>query len=247
MIVSLIPAYDQAAALPSLLAALPDRLHGCAVHPLVVSDGSTDDTAAIARAAGAEVIEVETNRGKTAAVRTGLAALQSRPLECVVLMDADGQHDPADLPGLTWPVLSGELDVACGSRWLGTPGRGHAPLNRYLVRRVVTGVLRRRLGIQVTDPFCGYRCLSRRVVATWRPSSDRYEAELELLFDAVLNGWATGEVPVARIYTGDCSRMHVTGGRVQVLRQYARTISRKSDELAVQRRATTARDRVPTE
>ena len=236
MVVLLIPAYNEASALQTLLAELPRQLHGRAVAVVVVSDGSTDATAEVARAAGAEVVELSTNRGKTAALRAGLAALRDRPFECVVLLDGDGQHDPADLPALTEPVLAGGLDIVCGSRWVGQRGRGHVPVNRYLVRRVVVRLLQVRLDAQITDPFCGYRCLSRRVALTWHPSTDRYEAELELLFDAALNGWRIEERRVARIYAGDCSKMRATegriGGRVRVVRQYARIIARKSDELA---------------
>jgi hypothetical protein len=96
--------------------------------------------------------------------------------------------------------------------------------------------LRTRLGAAVTDPFSGYRCLAPRVAMTWAPHGDRYEAELELLFDAARHGWVLREVPVARIYTGQGSKMGATRwplvGRLRVLRQYAATIARKSGELA---------------
>lgn len=74
------------------------------------------------------------------------------------------------------------------------------------------------------------------MATAWRPRGDRYEAELELLFDASRNGWALREVAVARIYTAQRSKMGATRGpflgRLQVLRQYATTLARKSSELA---------------
>ena len=236
MIVILISAYNEACALERLLPALPASLHGRDVHPIVISDGSTDETAAVTRAFGVEVFELWPNQGKSAALRAGLENIRARSFECLVLMDADGQHDPVDLPQLTGPVLAGGMDVVCGSRYLGRTGNtGRVPINRYLVRRGIVGVLQRQLGRRVTDPFCGYRCLSQKVALKWTPSGDRYEAELEMLFDAVRHGWAMCEVAVARIYSGDCSKMSATGGplvgRLRVLWQYATTIARKSQEL----------------
>lgn len=243
MISVLIPVLNEAAALARLLPALPERIDGLMVRPVVINDGSTDETAALARAHGAEVVDLWPNHGKSAALRAGLAALASRRSACVVFMDGDGQHDPDDLAQLVGPVLAGECDIACGSRYLtdggrgdADGGRGDAPVNRYLVRRLVIRSLRRRIGTHITDPFSGYRCLAPAVASAWQPRGERYEAELELLFDAVRNGWVLREVPVARIYTGQCSKMGARHGalvgRLQVMQQYATTIRRKSGELA---------------
>ncbi len=236
MISVVIPAFNEATALVRLLPALPVSLQGRMVRPVVINDGSTDGTPEVARAHGVQVVDLWPNQGKGAALRAGLIAVRSPSVECVVLMDGDGQHHPHDLPLLVAPVLAGECDIACGSRYLTDSGRGDTPRNRYLVRLVVVRALRKRLGAVVTDPFSGYRCLAPVVAMTWEPQRDRYEAELELLFDAAHNGWSVREVAVTRIYTGQYSKMGATGGpvvgRVRVLQQYAATIARKSDELA---------------
>lgn len=236
MISVVIPAFDEAPSLARLLPALPERLDGLAVRPVVVNDGSTDGTSALARSHGVQVVDLWPNQGKSAALRAGLAAVTSEPMSCVVLMDADGQHDPRSLAQLVSPVLAGECDIVCGSRYLSDDRRRNTPLNRYLVRRVVVRTLRRRLGIPITDPFSGYRCLTAAVALTWAPRGDNYEAELELLFDAVRNGWVVREVAVERIYGDQFSKMGAASGpfrgRLRVLRQYAATIARKSEELA---------------
>jgi glycosyltransferase involved in cell wall biosynthesis len=234
MIVTLIPALNEAKALAQLLPALPERLDGRPVRPVVINDGSTDATADVARAHGARVIDLWPTRGKSAALRTGIHDVRSRAMACLVLMDGDGQHDPAELGRLTRPVLAGECDIACGSRYLAQRGRGPTPRNRYLVRSVVASVLSRRLGVVVTDPFSGYRCLAPTVAATWVPRGDRYQAELELLFDAVRNGWSLREVAITRIYTDDCSKMGDAGGpligRLRVLGQYAAVMATRLGE-----------------
>lgn len=244
MIVIVIPAFNEATPLARLLPALPPRMHGRQVEPLVINDGSSDRTPDVARAHGVQVLDLWPNQGKSAALRAGLVAVRSRPSACVVFMDADGQHDPRELEHLVGPVLAGECDIASGSRYLADSGRGRTPLNRYLVRQAVVRSLRRRLGTLITDPFSGFRCVAPAVAKAWEPHGDRYEAELELLFDAVRNGWVLHEMAVARIYTGQCSKMGATRGplvgRLDVLRQYAATIARKSDELAA-----SPRGRVP--
>lgn len=230
MIMLLIPAFNEAASLGRLLPALPTRLHGRQLQPLVIDDGSVDGSVDVARSHGAQVISLSSNSGKGASLRAGLRAIRSRPLDAVVLMDADGQHDPRALGSLVGPVLDGSSDVVCGSRYLLDAARNETPLNRYVVRCAVVGYLRRRLRTQLTDPFSGYRCLASDVAARWEPQGDRYEAELELLLAADRNGWVVTEVAVARIYTGDCSKMGATKGallgRLDVLRQYATTMLR---------------------
>lgn len=235
MISVVIPAYNEAPALAWLLPELPERLNGQVVRPVVVNDGSTDGTADLAHTHGVQVVDLWPNQGKGAALRAGLAVVRSQPVTCVVLMDADGQHDPRALASLVGPVLAGDCDIVSGSRYLSDDRRRNTPVNRYLVRRAVVGALHRRLGMRITDPFSGYRCLSAAVALTWAPRGDHYEAELELLFDAVRNGWVVREVAIDRIYTGQCSKMGATYGpfvgRLHVLRQYAATIARKTEEL----------------
>lgn len=231
MIVILLPAFNEAEALARLLPALPEHIGGQAVRTVIVNDGSTDGTPDIGRMHGVEVLDLWPNQGKGAALRAGLAAIRECQSACVVLMDADGQHDPRDLASLVVPVLTEECEIALGSRYLTDSSRGRTPRNRYLVRQAVIRVLRTRLGAEITDPFSGYRCLGAAVAMTWQPSGNRYELELELLFDAVRHGWSMREVAVARIYTAQCSKMGVPGGplvgRLRVLQQYAATIARK--------------------
>lgn len=150
-------------------------------------------------------------------------------------MDADGQHDPADLEQLVGPVLAGECELAAGSRFLPDSARGPAPLNRYLVRKALIAALRSTLGRTYTDPCCGYRCFSFQALARVRLRRNHYQSELETLFEAAIHGLAVTEVPVRANYPPDCSKMGARfgrlAGRMWVLGQYASTITAKAREL----------------
>lgn len=223
-----IAAFDEAAGLRLLLPALPERLHGLDVRPIVVSDGSSDDTAAVARAHGASVIEFARNHGKGTAVQAGVARALGLGCDVLVTMDGDGQHAVDDLADVAGPVARGEADVVLGSRYLEDPGRHGVPVNRYLVRRATILILRRLLSRTFTDPYCGYRAFSRRAVDLIAFEGSGYEIELEAIFDSERHGLAVVEVPVARIYGEATSKMGTRRGRLlgrlAVLWCYTRTI-----------------------
>ncbi len=226
-----IAAFDEAAGLRALLPALPDRLHGLELHPIVVSDGSSDGTADVARAHRATVIEFGRNRGKGAAVQAGVDRARELGFEVLVTMDADGQHAVDDLAGVVEPVAHGEADVALGSRYLEKPGRHGVPINRYLVRRATIVILRRLLSRTFTDPYCGYRAFSEKAIDLIDFEGAHYEGELEAIFDVARHGLPVVEVPVARIYGRGTSKMGAQRGRLlgrlAVLRCYAKTIARR--------------------
>lgn len=229
MIRVLIPAYNEAERLDDVLARIPASVNGHAIRTLVVSDGSTDGTAAVARFHRCDTVELPRNRGKGAALRRGFAEVHGESHAALALMDADGQHDPARLVDLSAPVLDGSADMVVGSRYLGVSGRGCTPWNRYAVRCLTCGVLRRVVGITVSDPFSGYRVLSPSVEAVASFEGDRYESELELLFGVTGAGLTVLEVPIERLYTGGTSKMGARHGRlhgrIAVVGGYARTIA----------------------
>jgi glycosyltransferase involved in cell wall biosynthesis len=234
MISLIIPAFNEAEALERLLPRLPAAVDGIPVHPLVVSDGSTDDTVAVATRNDVPVLALAENRGKGSAIRAALEANTSRHFDVVVFMDADGQHRPEDLCQLVAPVLSGQADLALGSRYIRDRSRRNTPLNRYLVRTGTVAVLRMILAERFSDPYCGFRALTSFALDRVTICGERYEGELEVLFDACRNGLRTVEVPIERIYGSGTSKMASDGGRfigrVRVLRQYVATIIRKTRE-----------------
>lgn len=235
MIIVLMAAFNEERALVDLLPRMPESVSGHRLRVVVLSDGSTDGTAAVARECGVEVLAFDENRGKGAVLRSGLDAIVDEPYTALVFMDADGQHDPRQLPELVGPVLNGLADVVVGSRYMHDAGRSNTPWNRYAVRCTVRAVLGVLLSSTTTDPFSGYRCLAPRAVECLDLTGDRYESELEMLFSAERHALRVTEVPVPRIYGPDTSKMNarhgVLMGRADVVYRYATTIIREAYRL----------------
>lgn len=224
-----IPAFNEAATIDAVLSGLPGKIEGREVVVIVVDDGSTDDTAAVAGRHGVTVIRGATNVGKGCALRTGMEEAASLDLDAVVWMDSDGQHLPGDLGTIAAPVLDGTADMAVGSRYM-SPTAIKAPLNRRMVRGATIAAIRAFTGITLTDPFSGYRSFSPRAAATIDLVGHSYESELEALFSVWQAGLAVKEIPISRIYCPNTSKMGFHRGRLlgrlDVIRGYARTIVR---------------------
>jgi glycosyltransferase involved in cell wall biosynthesis len=235
VIAVVVPAFNEADRLRALLPRIPACLSGVPVQVVVVSDGCTDGTDTVAVDYGAVLVRLPRHRGKGAALRAGFARAMDLGPSQLVTMDADGQHDPADLERLVQPVLAGKCALAVGSRFASGPSRGPAPLNRYLVRRALVAALRATIGRTYTDPCCGYRCFSVQAVQAIRLRGDHYQSELETLFEAAIHGLSVLEVSVRADYPAGSSKMGARvgrpAGRVWVISQYVSTIARKTREL----------------
>ena len=234
-----IPAFNEAEGLRALLPGVPGRLFGHVVSVMVVCDGSTDGTCRVAGDLGAEVLKLDENSGKGAAIKTGASALADRDYDAVVVMDGDGQHRVSDLPAVVRPVLEHRADVSIGSRYAIDSKRGPTPLNRFVVRSVFSRFMSSRLTQPVTDPFSGFRCMSKPAFEAVGLTGDRYEGELEVRFGAEAKGFTVTEVPIRRVYNGAQSKMGATGGRLRVIRGYVKTVARMT------RQTTALREQVP--
>lgn len=239
VITIVMPAYNEAGRIGSVLERLPSLLLGERLHVVVVDDGSTDATADRARDHGASVIRLSRNSGKGAAMKVGLEAATEAYPSAVVFMDTDGQHDPADLRSVVEPVVTDRADMVVGSRYMVDGSRCNTPRNRYAVRCMVRGMLRRILHIPVTDPFSGYRCLSPEAASAMEFFGDHYETELEMAFEAARLDLRVAEVPIRRIYGAGMSKMGArlgpALGRLSVISQYASAILRGTARLVTQR------------
>ena len=232
MICVLIAAYDEGESFRTLLPAIPKSVAGQPVVVVVASDGSTDDTVAVAEQHGCLTIESPVNRGKGANMRTGIAWAGDLAYDVLVFLDGDGQHDPADLERMVAPILDGNADLVVGSRYTDSGGRGSAPWNRYLVRCATASFLSRTLNRRFTDPYCGYRAMSPRAVQLIELRGDRYQSELEMLFGSVEHGIEVAEIPIRKVYGPNTSKMSARRGpvlgRIEVIAQYLGTIVRET-------------------
>ncbi|RPI97798.1 MAG: glycosyltransferase family 2 protein [Chloroflexi bacterium] len=182
---------------------------------IVVDDGSTDHTAQIAEEAGAVVLRHETNRGKAQAVNTGLIHAREANAALVVLIDADGQHDPAAIPVLIAPVEAQQADVVVGSRFLTV--RSTIPRWRVMGQHALTVATNLASGVTLTDSQSGFRALSRRALDTvaFRPKGG-FSIESEMQFLVQQHRLTVKEVPVRMTYE-EASKRNPFGHGFQVL------------------------------
>jgi uncharacterized protein (TIRG00374 family) len=192
-VVLVIPAYNEADALPVTLDRVPHA--GPVTRIIVVDDGSTDGTADVARRHGADVVIThERNRGLGAALRTGLKAARALDPKAVVYVDADGEYDPAEIAGMLTPVLSGDADYVLGSRYM-APLHGQR-IARRMGNALFTGLLSFASGRQISDGQTGFRAFSPRALEAAAIVHDYNYAQV-LTLDLLRKRMRLREVPVS--------------------------------------------------
>jgi len=188
------PAHNEAESIGRTLAAIHQHLPEA--EAVVINDFSTDTTAEVALQGGAHVVDLPWNLGYGGAVQTGFKFALARGFDYVIQMDADGQHDPACARALLEPVLSGESDVAIGSRFLGRadypiPGLRRAGMKVFSA--IVTFVTRRHF----SDPTSGFQAMNRRAMTFF--ARDNYPTDFpdaDTIILLSLAGFRVVEVPV---------------------------------------------------
>jgi glycosyltransferase involved in cell wall biosynthesis len=166
---------------------------------VVVDDGSSDGTAAVARRRARWTLRHPVNRGQGAAIQTGLDFARRRGAGVIVTFDGDGQHDPQEIEHIVAPIRRGECDVVLGSRFLGSAPR--LPAARRLAIRLAVVVTRVLTGLAVTDTHNGLRAFSDRAAARIDITLDRMAHASELLDIIAREKLAWCEVPVHIRYT----------------------------------------------
>jgi glycosyltransferase involved in cell wall biosynthesis len=189
-----LPAFNEEASVGPVLQEIQRAMPG--VPCVVVDDGSTDATAERARAAGATVLQLPFNLGVGGAMRAGFRYAEEEGYRTVVQLDADGQHDPAEVPELI--AALGEADIAIGARFAGKGSystRGPRRWAMLVLSRVISGISRTRL----TDTTSGFKANGPRAIALF---AEHYPAEylgdtVEALVIAARAGLRIRQVPVA--------------------------------------------------
>jgi glycosyltransferase involved in cell wall biosynthesis len=191
--VVVIPSFNEESTLPHVL----EQVVPAVDEVIVVDDGSWDGTSRVARAGRAFLVRHEINRGLGATLGTGFAAALRRGADVVICLDADGQHDPSDIPRFVQALDEG-ADVVIGSRLLDPSGM---PVRRQIanwVGNVVTFVL---FGKWVTDSQSGYRAFRRQALERIQIKSNRMEVSSEIIAESRRHGLKLVEIPIKAVYT----------------------------------------------
>lgn len=197
-ILALIPAYNEGRHIAAVVE--QTRRH---LPVLVVDDGSKDDTAAQAEAAGAEVLRQVPNQGKGAALMAGFRRAYELGYDAVVMLDADGQHDPEEIPAFLRAFDETGADLIIGRRDF-----RYMPRLRRTTNTIGTWMFSWAVGQYIPDNQSGYRLLSRRMIAATLESREtNFEFEVEMIVVCIQNGYKLGWVPIRTIYGDEKSHI----------------------------------------
>jgi dolichol-phosphate mannosyltransferase len=201
-VMGLIPVFDEELKIGLVVERVPDLVD----HVLVVDDGSTDGSAAVARDKGAEVIELGRTLGVGAALRTGFEYAVAHQFDVVVVMAGNNKDAPEEIPQLLSRMVEEDADLVQGSRWLGeSDDFGHMPLYRKVATRLHPFIFNLISPVKLTDTTNGFRAVTTRLLSDpaldlGQPWLDEYELEVYLLYKAARLGYKIGEVGVTKRY-----------------------------------------------
>jgi len=189
-----IPAFNEAETIGPVIG----KLNSLKLRCVVVNDGSSDRTSQVARNAGAWVIDLPTNLGIGAALRVGWVAADRLGYESAVQCDADGQHDPDQIPALVQRAQTDEVHLMIGSRFAGEHGdeQYEASLIRRSAMRILSSHASRVAGVRLTDATSGFRCISQPLLHEFsRAYPIQYMESYESLILSSRAGWTAAELP----------------------------------------------------
>ncbi len=200
-----IPAYNEA----DNIIPLCEKLKRMNARVILVDDGSEDRTGKIAKRFGFTVIRHLTNKGKGAAIKSGIRAAQT---EKIVLIDADNQHDPHEICALLKELENSDLVV--GDRF---SKKADLPAHRGIANALIRNLLKTKTGIN--DPLCGFRAFKKSRIAI---QQDGFNADVEMIFSAVDNGARVTQVPISVNYDINEKSSSKTSNVLSGAREYAK-------------------------
>ncbi len=212
-----IPAYNAEATLGQVFSRIP---RGDYHRIIVVDDGSLDGTSEVVRKHEVELIRHDRNRGYGGAQKTGYKRALELGADIVVLLHADAQYAPEEMPGLIEAVVDQDADIVLGSRALGGEMiKGGMPFIRYVGNRLLTKIENLALGANISEFHTGYRVYTANALKSlnFEGYTDQFHFDSEILFDAKEKGLKIVEVPIGTTYAGEKSYLNPITYGTQVL------------------------------
>ena len=193
-----LPVYNEVAHVEAVL----DEVLRITPDVLVVDDGSTDGTAdLLAGRRDIRLVRHDANRGYGAALATAYAATLASSWDGLVTIDCDGQHQPQLIPQFVAAATSGAVDIVSGSRYLKQfSGDSTPPAARRRINAEITAEINARLGLAITDAFCGFKAYSRRALRRLHVTETGYAMPLEVWVQAAAASLWIVELPVPLLY-----------------------------------------------
>ncbi len=215
---AIIPAYNAG----RHLAAVIDRVAQYVPRQriVVVDDGSKDDTRAVAQQSGVDVVVHPVNQGKGAAIRSGITRAQELGVPLAILLDADGQHSPDEIPAFLARQKETGADVVVGNRLVNPE---NMPWLRKATNYVTSAVVSLLAGRKVADSQNGYRLIRLDHFKKFPLTTSRYEIESEMIIRAGRAGGKFASVPIKTIYAGEASFINPFVDTLRFLRMVGRS------------------------
>jgi glycosyltransferase involved in cell wall biosynthesis len=191
---------------------------------IVCDDGSTDDTARLAQEAGAVVISHEQNKGYGSAITTLFNYARDENAGIMITLDGDGQHNPSQVPSLINAIISHDVDVSIGSRFLGDTS---ASSYRKTGIKIITSAVNYGTNLKISDSQSGFRAYSKKAISAIHPTEQGMAVSTEILLKISNKGLSIAEVPIDITYGPDTSEQNSVSHGVSVLGNTIKYVSIK--------------------
>lgn len=196
-----IPTYNESKAIADIIG----RIVKLGLEIIIVDDGSSDDTAEIARAAGAKVLRNDSNMGKGASLIRGFNFALVQGFDAVISMDGDGQHSCDDINEFIRKAQNSQSAIFIGNRMVST---ANMPFIRIITNRFMSELISFIAKQRIPDTQCGFRLIKKEALTKLNLTSSKYEIESEVLIKAARLGFKIESIPVKTIYSGQKSQIH---------------------------------------